>query len=78
MIVKAGGDGPRRNIPLAKRSEDQNICSIIQGDVLGRSIDKGMYYERIGEMGARKYLRESCYHRIECFTANTLAALMRK
>ena len=78
MTVKVGRDGPRRNIPLAKRNEDQNMCSIIQGDVLGSSIDKGMYYERIGEMGARKYLRESCYHRIECFTANTLAALIRK
>ena len=54
------------------------MCSINQGDVLGSSIDKSMYYERIGEMGARKYLREGCYHRIEYSTANALAALMRK
>ena len=25
-----------------------------------------------------KYLRESCYHRIECSAANSLATLMRK
>ena len=29
-------------------------------------------------MEAQKYLRESCYHRIECSVANFLAALMRK
>ena len=78
MIVKAGGDGPRRNIPLAKRSEDQNMCSIIQGDVLGSSIDKVMHYECTGGMEARKYLRENCYHCIECSAVNALTALIRK
>ena len=29
-------------------------------------------------MGAAKYLREICYHHIECFEANFLAALIRK
>ena len=46
MTVKAGGGGPRRNIPSAKRSEDQNMCPMIQGDVLGSSIDNDMHYER--------------------------------
>ena len=46
MTVKAGRGGPRRNIPSAKRSEDQNMCPIIQGDVLGSSIDNDMHYER--------------------------------
>ena len=27
-------------------------------------------------MGIQKYLRESCYHRIECLAANFLAAFM--
>ena len=54
------------------------MCSVIQSDVPRRSIDKDMHCERIGQMGARKYLRKSCYHRIECSVANSLAALMRK
>ena len=54
------------------------MCVIIQGDVSGSSIDKDMHYERIEGMGVRKCLRESCYHRIECFVVNSLTALMRK
>ena len=30
------------------------------------------------KMGVEKYLVESCYHRIKCSVANSLAALMRK
>ena len=78
MTVKAGKGGLRRNIPSARWNEDKNVCPIIQGDVLGGSIDKDMYYERIEGVGARKYLRESCCHRIECSVANSLAALIRK
>ena len=37
-----------------------------------------MHYERTWQMGAMKYLRENCYHCIECSVANFLAALMRK
>ena len=37
-----------------------------------------MIYECTRGMEAQKYLRESCYHRIECSVANFLAALMRK
>ena len=59
--------------------EAQIKCiSYVQSDFSGNSTDKDMYYERIGEMEAQKYLRESCYHRIECSVANFLAALMRK
>ena len=54
------------------------MCSVIQSDVPGNSTDKDMHYEHIGQMGARKYLRESCYHLIECFVTNFLGALMRK
>ena len=28
------------------------------------------------KMGAEKYLRKSCYHRIECSAANSLVAFM--
>ena len=45
MIVKAGGGGPRKNISSTKRSEDQNVYPIIQGDIPRGSIDKDMHYE---------------------------------
>ena len=68
----------RRSIFSAKQSRDQNVCSIIQSDILGSSIDKDMHCEHTGQIGAGKYLRESCYHRIKCSIANSLATLMRK
>ena len=78
MTVKARGEGPRRNIPSAKQSKYQNVCHIIEGDITGSSIDKNVHYEHTGGMEVRKYLRESCYHRIECSVANSLDALMMK
>ena len=78
MNERAGEDRLRRSIFSVKQSRDQKVCFVIQSDILGSSIDKDMYYERIGQMGAEKYLRESCYHRIECSAVNSLAALMRK
>ena len=52
--------------------------SVIQSDVPGSSIDKDMHCERTGQMGAKKYLGESYYHRIKYSVANFMAALMRK
>ena len=52
------------------------MCSVVQNDVSGSSIDKDMHCERTGKMGAKKYLRKSCNHRIECSTTNFLAAFM--
>ena len=78
MTIKAGKGGPRRDIPLAKWNKDQNMCPIIEEDVPESSIDKDMHCERIRQMRAKKCLRESCYHRIEYFIANSLATLMRK
>jgi len=54
------------------------VCSDVQGDIPGSLVGEDMLCERIGQMEDRKYLRESCYHYIECFVANSLAALMRK
>jgi len=68
----------RKSISSTKRNRGQKVCSVIQSDVLGSSIDKNMHCERTGQIGARKYLRESCYHHIECSAANSLATLMRK
>ena len=59
--------------------EAQIKCiSYIQSDLPGNFIDRDVYYERIGRMEAQKYLRESCYHRIECSVTSSLASLMRK
>ena len=35
-----------------------------------------MHYECTGRVGAKKYLRENCGHRIKCFVANFLAIFM--
>ena len=76
MTVEAGKGCPRRNIPSAKRNEDQDVPPDIQGDVPEVSIDKYMHYGSTGRMGARKYLRKGCYHHIKCSTTNFLAVLM--
>ena len=78
MTVKAGGGGPRRNIPSAKESKYQNMCPIIEDDITGSSIDKDVHYERTGGMEVRKYLKKSYYHHIECSITNSLGALMMK
>ena len=49
-----------------------------QGDLPGSSSDKDVPYKRTRRMGTQKYLRESCYHHIECSVTNSLAALMKK
>ena len=63
---------------MFKQNRDQRVCSVIQSNISRNSIDKDMHHKRTGQMGAVKYLKESCYHRIEYFVANSLAALMRK
>ena len=63
---------------LEQPKHKSNVYPIIQGCLPGSSTDKNMHYECTREMGAQKYLRDSCYHRIECAVANSLATLMRK
>ena len=55
---------------------NSNMYSNNQGDLLGSSNDKEVHHKRIRMMGTQKYLRESCYHRIECTTTTFLAAFM--
>ena len=76
MTEMAGRGCLRRNIPSAKRNEDQDVPPVIQGDVPGGSIDTDMHYKRTGRIGARKYLRISCCHRIECSAANFLVTFI--
>ena len=78
MNGKVGEGRPRRSISSAKQSRCWKMCSIIWSDVPRNSIDKDIHYERTKQMGAGKYLRKICYHRIECSTTNSLTALMRK
>ena len=67
---------PRRNTLLAKHNKGQDVSLALQGDIPGGPIDKDTYYGCTGRMGARKYLRKSYYHRIECSVANFLVAFM--
>ena len=50
----------------------------IKSNVMDHSMDEDKYQKGTRQRKAMKYLRESYYHRIECFAANSLAALMRK
>ena len=54
------------------------MCSVIQSDISGNSVDNDTFCECSGQMRAEKYLRKSYYHRIKCFVANFLATLMRR
>ena len=49
-----------------------------QSDLLGSSNDRDVRHKHTRKMGTYKYLRKSYHHRIECFVANSLAALMWK
>ena len=49
-----------------------------QSDLPRSSNDRDVRHKRTRKMGIQKYLRESCYHRIECSVANSLVALMRR
>ena len=49
-----------------------------QGDLPRSSSDRDVPHKRTRRMGTPKYLMESCYHCIECFIANFLAAFMWK
>ena len=52
--------------------------SAIKSNVPDNSTIEDKYQEGAGQKEAMKYLRESCYHHIECSAINSLAALMRK
>ena len=76
MMVQEGG--PRRDASSAEQSRGRKVWFVIQSNVLRASIDKDAHHGSMGQMGAMKYLRENCYHCIECFVTNSLAALMSK
>ena len=53
-----------------------NTYSNNHGDFPGSSSDKDEHHKRIRMMGTQKYLRKSCYHRIECTITIFLTAFM--
>ena len=53
-----------------------NMYSSNQGDILGSSSDKDVHHKRIRMMETHKYLRERCYHRIECIIATFLVVFI--
>ena len=69
---------PRRDASLADRSRSLKLCSTFQGNIPGGSTGKDTHPEGTRQMRTMKYLRESCYHHIECSITNSLASLMRK
>ena len=47
-----------------------------QGDLPRNSSDRDVHHEHTRRKGTQKYLRENCYHRIECTSATFLTAFM--
>ena len=78
MVMRVQKSGLRRNASLTGQSRGQKVQFNINSNVPENSIDYDKYQEGTGQREAIKYLKESCYHRIECSVANSLAALMRK
>ena len=78
MLMRVKKSDPRRNASSVEQSRDHKVWSDIKSNVLDNSTDEDKYQKGTGQREAMKYLRESCYHRIECSASNPLAALMRK
>ena len=78
MIGKAWEGSLRKNASLAKQDKGQKVRSAIKSNPPKDSTGNGEYKRSIRQRGAKKYLRESYYHRIKCSAANPLVALMWK
>ena len=78
MVMRVQESDPRRDATSADQSRGPKLWSAIQGNISRNPTGKDTHLEGMGQMRTIKYLRESCYHRIKCFVANSLAALMRK
>ena len=78
LVIRVQEGDLRKITSLAEQNRGPKVWFAIQGNVLRNSIDKDIHHEGTRQRGTIKYLRESYNHRIECFVANSLAALMRK
>ena len=61
---------------LEHDKHSSNMYSSYHSDLPGSSNDKDVYHRRIRMMETQKYLRQSCYHHIECTATTFLAAFM--
>ena len=63
---------------LGQAKHRSNLDPNDQSNLPGSSNGRDVRHKRTRNMGTQKYLRESCYHRIEYFVAYSLGVLMRK
>ena len=66
---------PRRSVSSDKQSTNQMYILSLKVTFYEIPL-RDVHRERTGRVEARKYLRKSCCHRIECFAANFLATFM--
>ena len=78
MVIRVQEGDPKRNASSADQSRGPKVWHAIQGNVPRDSIDKDTHHESTRQREAMEYLRENCYHCIECSVTNSLATLMRK
>ena len=53
-----------------------NMYLYNQGNLPRSSSDRDMHHEHTRKRGTQKYLKDSCYHPIECTVATFLAVFM--
>ena len=61
---------------LGHDNYSSNMYSNYHGDLPRNSSNKDVYHKHKKMMETQKYLRESCYHRIECIVVTFLVAFM--
>ena len=61
---------------LGHDNYSSNMYSNYHDDLPRNSSNKDVYHKYKKMMETQKYLRESCYHRIECIAATFLVAFM--
>ena len=74
-IIQIGGWSEEEYL-FRHNKYSSNMYSSNHDDLPGSSSDKDVHHKHIRMMETQKYLRESCYHRIECTTATFMAAFM--
>ena len=61
---------------LGYNKHSSNMYSDDQSDLPWNSNDRDVHHDHTRRRGIQKYLRETCYHRIECTATTFLAAFM--
>ena len=61
---------------LGQAKHSSNVYLKVQGNIPTNSSDRGVYLKYTRRLGAQKYLRKSCCHRIECTATTFLTTFM--